>query len=221
MPDLEGLLSSSDIIDRINLRLVNADLNREMIQDKHLIEYSIPDTDLTCLFYITVFWDEAGQGSIAISKELYDKYLSGIATGASELFEIITNRSTDVVLEPIEDMVEKLAHSAMGSVPIPAENKGVIFVLTNRSMMSGASTILLKETAKKILELFPDGDGMITVIPSSVNEILIMRTMAGEDTNYLREMVHEVNSSCLNREDFLSNNVYHFNANTGTLTIAQ
>ena len=222
VPDLEEMFSSPDIIDRINLRIVNEDMNRAIIDDKQLINRRVQDTDLTCLFYITVFLDEAGQGSVAINKEIFNRYLTELAGDADELYSLVTNRkcAEDIVLEPIEDVLDRLtSNKAFEAIAFPPESKGFLYVLTNQTLQFGASSILMKDAADKILEAFPEGK--VTIIPSSVSELLLLRSTSEMSIDCLRGMVRDVNDTCLCREDILSYNIYRYDANTGRLEIAE
>ena len=78
--------------------------------------------------------------------------------------------------------------------------------------------ILTGAARNLILEKFPDGK--VTVIPSSVHETLLLHTKENEDVESLKDMVKQVNSTDVPNEDVLSDNVYHYNANTGLLEIA-
>ena len=85
-------------------------------------------------------------------------------------------------------------------------------------MLQGRS--ILTDAAKEVvLEHFPKGQ--VTLIPSSVHETLLLETRVDEDLDTLREMVHSVNRSEVSVEEFLSDNVFHYDANTGELTIAE
>lgn len=221
-PDIEGMLSSPEIVDRIKLRIVNADKNKAMIAEKQLINCKIQETDLVGIFYITVFLDEAGQGSIAVSKELFDRYLTSIAADPDELYEIVTSgtQEEDILFEPVEDIIEKLSkNSLLAPIPIPDDSRGYLYVMTNKEMIYGSSVILTQAGAKKILEAFPEGK--VTVVPSSVNELLIIKTTEEESVDTLKQMISEVNDSCVGAEDLLSFSLYHFDANTGKLEIAE
>ena len=61
----------------------------------------------------------------------------------------------------------------------------------------------------------------LIILPSSVHEIIFIKS---EDAGYnfvgdLREMVENVNKEVVDREEFLSNNVYIYNRQTGKIKI--
>ncbi|WP_405373459.1 DUF5688 family protein, partial [Pseudobutyrivibrio sp.] len=62
--------------------------------------------------------------------------------------------------------------------------------------------------------------GDVYVIPSSVDETLIVPKSAVDDVQELARLVRQVNDSDVRPEDQLSNNVYEYDSETHTLKIA-
>ncbi len=62
--------------------------------------------------------------------------------------------------------------------------------------------------------------GDVYVIPSSVDETLIVPKSAVDDVHKLVEMVTQVNGQVVKPEDQLSNNVYEYDSETHSLKIA-
>lgn len=214
IPDLDVMMSSPDFINQVNIRLVNEHRNREAIESRNLVFHKITDTDLVVLFYTTVISDTETSGSIAITEDIMRRYLPNIVDG-DELFEMIVHRKNDSVkIESINEVVEHM----MMDLPFPMDEK-FLYVLTNKSMCFGAGAVLTDAAKEVVLEHFPSGQ--VTLIPSSVHETLLLETRVDEDIDTLREMVYSVNHSEVSTEEFLSDNVFHYDANTGELTIAE
>ena len=91
--------------------------------------------------------------------------------------------------------------------------------MSNPEDVFGAFMILTQPAREEILKLFPEG--RVTILPSSVHELIIFATRENENVAVYQEMVRSVNESVLAREEYLSNNVYHFDSNTGRLEIAE
>ena len=219
IPDIDAMMSAPDIINKITLRLVNGPENEGMIERRRLVYHEIENTDLVCIFYVTILMEETLLGSIAVSKELLERYLPDIADG-NELYDEVVKRvvAEDIYMESIVSVVERmLLRGEVKTPPLPL-NEDIMYVLSNRRMTYGASMILTGAARNLILEKFPDGK--VTVIPSSVHETLLLHTKENEDIKSLRDMVKQVNSTEVPDEDVLSDNVYHYNANTGSLEIA-
>lgn len=219
IPDMDEYLSSPELINKINVRLLNLKKNRRMIEERNLVFHKVPNTDMVCLFYITVSNDGYTIGEIALSETLMERYLPTFKD-AKELYEeVISKVSADTIsLEPVAKFANKIIKDrGFDLPPIPLE-ANFLHVLTNDRRMFGASVILSDAGRKLILERFPNGK--LTALPSSIHEVLLLERRDDECVWWLHEMVKEVNATQLDAVDYLSDNVYHLDANTGELVIA-
>lgn len=220
IPDLHTLLSAVDFIDKIRIRLVNLDENRKMIDERHLLHYELENTGLVCLFYAKVFTEDNSTGEIGLSEAFLKQYLPQI-DNAEALYQVIIEKSQDVYFEPMQKVIiEMLSRNHMDDsiLDMIETTNNFMYVLSNTSKNYGASTILTETARQKILNQFPNGK--VTIFPSSVHELILIRTEDDENIENLQQMVQEINHTELSKEDFLSDNVYHFDAHTGKLTIA-
>ena len=80
-------------------------------------------------------------------------------------------------------------------------------------MLFGPAVIFSEAARCMILEKIPHGK--VTVLPSSVHELILIPTSENENVAELREMVLQVNETEVSKSEVLSNNVYHYDANTG------
>ena len=220
IPDLHTLLSAVDFIDKIRIRLVNLDENKKMIEERHLLHYELENTGLVCLFYAKVFTEDNSTGEIGLSEAFLKQYLPQI-DNAKALYQVIIEKSQDVYFEPMQKVIiEMLSRNHMDDsiLDMIETTNNFMYVLSNTSKNYGASTILTETARQKILNQFPNGK--VTIFPSSVHELILIRTEDDENIENLQQMVQEINHTELSKEDFLSDNVYHFDAHTGKLTIA-
>ena len=93
-----------------------------------------------------------------------------------------------------------------------------MYVLSNKEKCYGAYVILTEAARQEILNQFPNGK--VTILPSSVHELILIETMDNENMENLQQMVREINQTELSKEDFLCDDVFHYDAFTGELTIA-
>lgn len=221
IPDMDEYLSSPELINRINLRLLNLKKNRRMIEERNLVFYKIPNTDMVCLFYIVI---KAANnrytiGEIALSETLRERYLPTFKD-AKELYEEVSSKVSinTISLEPVAKFANKIIKArGFNLPPIPLE-ANFLHVLTNDRKMFGASVLLTEAGRRLILERFPNGK--LTILPSSIHETLIMETENSECIWMLQEMVREINATEVDTLDYLSDCVYHYDAITGELVKA-
>ncbi len=92
-----------------------------------------------------------------------------------------------------------------------------IWVLTNSVKANGAVLMtypsILSELAEKM------GNNLL-ILPSSIHEVLIFAEPKDGRVEDFREMVREVNATEVSQQEFLSDSVYRFNKDTGTVEIA-
>lgn len=220
IPDMKEWLSSDDFINTITIRLVNRGANTGMIAANKLVSYALENTDLTCLFYAKVNSGSSTYGEIAINEYLLQRYLPTIANGEALYHEVVKRINEDAIrFEPINNIVNRMVEEVTGEVSHFSIKQGAMFVLSNMAMIYGASAILTEAARKLILERIPDGK--VTVLPSSVHEILIIPTVEDENVGVLYQMVQQINRTEISKEDMLSDNVFHYDANTGKLEVAE
>lgn len=220
IPDMKEWLSSDDFINAITIHLVNRDANKKMISARNLVNYALENTDLTCLFYATVISDGSSIGEIAISEYLLHRYLPNIEN-AENLYQEVVKRikSETVRFEPMSNLVNRMVEEVLGDVPTFPIRDDFMFVLTNTAMKYGASAILTDAGRKLILERIPAGK--VTVLPSSIHEVIVIPTVEDEDVKVLGRLVQQANKTEISKEDTLSDSIYHYDANTGKLEIAE
>lgn len=216
---LDEWLSSPELMDKISIRLLNMEANRELIEKHKLVYHELEKTGLVCLFYVRVIDDGDEIGYIALTEYLLEWYLPTVMNGEA-LYNEVTQRVTeeDLRFEPVSRMVDRISEDNMWSMPPIPEEANFLYVLTNRNTSFGAAAILTEAGRRVLAEHFQVPQ--LTVIPSSVHEMLVFPTDENENVFLIKEMVQDVNRTQLAREEFLSDDVYHYNLSTGEMKIA-
>ena len=98
----------------------------------------------------------------------------------------------------------------------PQDYSMPFFVLTNQQKSKGAVMAINPKTMDRNTAKLGD----VYVIPSSVDETLIVPKSAVDDVQQLVDMVRQVNANEVKPEDQLSNNIYEYDSETHTLKIA-
>ena len=91
------------------------------------------------------------------------------------------------------------------------------WVLTSEDGICGAAALLYPDV---IFELASAVDGDVVIMPSSINEVICMKNVH----NLSRDagmIVREVNRYCLQPGEFLSDSVYLYNYEEGTIEIVE
>ena len=115
-------------------------------------------------------------------------------------------------------------NSAIG---VPDEVNSPLVLMARRGDQFGAGILFAGDTMELIGNTVEKitGNGSYYVLPSSIHELIIVPERHLEDTNasldHLKEMVEQVNSTdAVSENEFLSNNVYYYDANEKSFSIA-
>lgn len=213
----EASLSASNLLDKINIRLVNKEANKEMISKGMLLNYDVADTDLVALFYLEVVSDDKVIGGAGITEYMFETYFPKLSVEQLYHEVVYRVREEDVMFESMKNVMLKYLGCTEEDFDGIDIDENLIYLLSNKQRVYGAFMILSEIVRNMILEQF---GATVYVIPSSVHELLIVSTSLGGDTKDLKEMVSQVNMTALEDEYVLSNNIYTYDATTGQLKIA-
>lgn len=175
---------------RVFLRLINTERNKDFIQGKPHFEIE----DLTAVFTYRV--DSPAPGTIAetvITEDLCDKW--GIPSGMLRAYANKNIKDTPFLFEDVAN-----------SIGFPVSLG--IYVLTNIENVHGAyemlNPIALEAVGEKIGDFY--------ILPSSINELIIVPKKAGDKPEGLREVVRTINAEEVKPEEQLSDSIYEYDS---------
>lgn len=200
----EFSFSREGLWDNVFVKLVNYDRNSSILEKCPYIQFY----DLAITFRYLVRNDEDGIASAQITNEhmvKWDLKLEELFIRAKEN----TKRLFPPVIKSMPDMLEE-----MTGKKFPRDVD--IYVLTNEKCINGASSIIFSEWMEEFAECIGHD---IFVLPSSIHELLLIPDDGTFTKQELLEMVSDVNSCVLTDIDYLSDNVYLYDAESGMLRI--
>lgn len=193
--NFEEFKDLSKIQDKIVYKLINAKANEDLLKEvPHL-----PMLDFAIVFSILMKVSENELGSIMIKNGHMDFWKCPI----SVLYEYAkrnTPRLCPQLFCSLSDLLEVFEDESYTALNI--------YVLTNRSGVNGAAVLLYPQITEIIYEKL---GGNYYLLPSSVHEFLIISEERGIKPDELKKIVREVNDTQLEREEFLSDDIYYFN----------
>lgn len=185
--------------DNLYAAVVNTDKNREMLKQVPHREYKemsvIPRYRLTNNTSFLVNKD--------ICKQFYMTQEEVLETAIRNTHEMgyTVKRLDDVLKENIDGL--------------NMEENSCAHVVSNIYRTNGAAAILdtswMEHHAEEI-------GGSFYIIPSSIHELLTIPENVPLSVSDIQTMVETVNRTCVDERDFLSNNVYHYNAKTKSVS---
>ena len=196
--------------DKLSYRLVNYDRNREFLDQ-------VPHRRILDFAVIYVLNLNECSGSITIRNEHLDIWKCS-ETELFEIAELNTPRLFELKVSEFSEMIDELPESSdTGEIEEMVRNEAVtMFILTNDKCLYGATGILYKNSLKSFAERIGRG---FYLLPSSVHESILLPDNSCYNTSNLKEMVKSVNEAVLDREDFLSDNVYYYSPEKESLEI--
>lgn len=162
-------------------------------------------------------FSEDAQGSIRVSNQMMETY----DIEKEELIEACNrNMEQEVAMMSLKEQMAELLGMDTSEMPDFGEEERVlpeITVITNKSLLDGAGSILLPSVQKRLERKY---GSCFAVLPSSRHEVLIAPLTDGvQEAIFYQKMVKEVNETQVEPEDFLSDHVYVYrNGNFTTVS---
>lgn len=207
------------ILQRITASAISQSLNTEML--KNVPHKKVLDLAIT---YKCILDDsEDGVKSFVITYVIADRF--GISLQELEMaarryekqknpYRIATMDTMifgdmeGVGIEDIEEYIEKYIHEQADGQQM--------YVLTNKKKFLGASVIADESIIGKLADLIQSD---LIILPSSIHEILAIPEDDAYGMEFCRNMVANVNNTCLEPEEILSSSVYRYKRESGMLEI--
>ena len=184
----------------IRLRLVNYEMNRDMLKDVPHRRF----LDLAGILYYDVRDPMFSNASVLIQNCFTEKW----GVSPDELFE--TAERNMLLFEPAE--IWPMGRMLSELRGMPDENtlpEFPLYVLTNKSRMFGAACMMYPNVFKNAsLEI----NGDFYVLPSSIHEVLLLPSDNVFDAEGLGRLVREINENQVEPYEVLSNNVYYYDS---------
>lgn len=200
--DVEKFRNFDYVRDRITCKLVNREHNSEFLETR---PYT-PIEDLAVVYLVDIEDFGAGRASTAITYRMMEEY--GIS--AEELHSIAMDNlsKSDISFMGMYDMLKKI-NPGLCEAAEDEIKSSPMYVLTIEDCPFGAAAVMDAATMKNIAEKI---GGDFYVIPSSVNEVIIVPMIKDTNSNLFNEMIQEVNATQVEEQDRLSDHVYMYDA---------
>lgn len=132
--------------------------------------------------------------------------INGWGISKDELMNDTLNNSPKLFPFEITTLEEKLG--------LPRPEKPKTYVITNKKMINGASALFYKN-AMSIAYLLIGEE--YYVLPSSVHELLAVPVSQCDDVEGLASGVRSINAAIVSADDYLSDNVFKYNADANDI----
>lgn len=224
----EALLNYESVKDKLVCHLVNAERNAESLAN-------MPHTmicDLAVTYSVYLGKKDGNIGSVTITNDLMKRYgvsVEELHRDALKSMDVVLPASfksmTDIMVEMmlpdlIRGGVDEVTAERMIRSQFPDHVGTEMYVLSNKERCRGAAALLSDKAMREVVDALGSD---FFILPSSVHEVIIIKPDGDVPKDYfnsLREMVCEVNGSCVADNEVLSDNVYVYDAGSHKLRLA-
>ncbi|MCI8310980.1 MAG: hypothetical protein HFI12_01955 [Lachnospiraceae bacterium] len=189
---------------RVFKKVVNYKRNQERLQKVLHKKY----LDLAEVYYLRVPLSEKGWGTCEISLPLLEKW-------HIQKEELIEQANVNMEQEGYQ-MIQIQQYLTNHKISIEGEGDIPCYLILNQRMEFAAGVITHPQIMKRFMEQI-GSDGYL--LPSSVDEFLVVPALQGISPDALSAMVQEVNQTVLSPSSFLSDHVYYCHKETGEVEI--
>ena len=205
-----------EIKNSIIFSLVNGEKNKELLENAPHVMFE----DLAILFKVFIGDGNNGFGSITILND-HIKYwdvtvedlMAAAKANVENLLPATVQTMGEVLMEMMakDGMPEEMAELFRQEMPLTK----TMFVISNKQKVNGAGSVLYKDV---LADLSAKIGTDLYILPSSIHEVIVVSEEMG-DPETLRQMVCEVNGTEVRPEEQLSDNVYKYCREAGTLSV--
>lgn len=219
---MEDLFDFAAVKERIVLRLINYDKNREQLADCPHIRF----LDLAITFRYMVDKDQLGIASSIISnaefshwnitvEELYRTALPNtmrefpwqMDSLAAVIAECLRREAKDMLSDSILEQIREIEAE---------ENRVTLYVLTNDAGINGATCMLYEHVIRDFAKV---QESNIFILPSSIHEVMLVPEEEETEPEFLKELVKDANRTAVGYIDLLSDSVYVYDRASDSIRI--
>lgn len=214
-PDSEELSDYSKIKDRLYLRLINREWNKKYLEDKMYL----PFLDLAAVFCMDMrdLSDTellAEQTGVAVLHEQFRQWDVSMFTVSVDAIHNM-ERNGDFILQKLDDQPSDTTMDTDSRENLSEPEMWLLRDATEQYL--NATALLFPALLENAAEVFGEG---FYIIPASVHELLLLPDGEGLNPKELKQMLKETNHTLTAKEEWLSDSIYHYDAEMKKLSIA-
>ena len=212
--DVSALMDYENMKEKLSVEVISADANADLLAN-------VPHDrmeDLAVVYRFVMESSEDGRASILVTNNLMDRMGVSHEQLRSDALENSPEIRPVVIMGMNEVMKEMMGPEVYEMFGIPDDAEETMYVATVPDKNSGAGVIAYQEFMDQAAERV---GGDFFVLPSSINEILLVPDNGDMTADALRDMVKDVNAKEVSPEERLSDNVYHYDSKDHVFELAE
>ena len=212
--DVNVLMNYENMKERLFVEVISADANANLLDN-------VPHDrmeDLAVVYRFAMESDEDELASILVTNNLIERMGISYERLRRDALENSPKIRPVIFMKLNEVMKELMGPEVFEVYGISDETDDTVYVATVPGMFSGAGVLaypgFMDQAAEKV-------GGDFFVIPSSINEILLVADEGDTTADCLRKSVTEINATEVSPEEKLSDNVYHYDSKKHIFELAE
>lgn len=205
-----SITNFESIEDFICYKLVNTKMNEALLK-------TVPHKiflDLAIVYFVVSKMDQDGMGTILIQNSFLDEWKCSL----EELHEKAVKNTPTIFPSKIRSLEEVFLEMLDGEgKDLELNNESSrMYVVSNYKNFQGAGAILYPNLLRDFCNTLSEKIKGLVILPSSIHEQIIIPYTNDMEVDSLEEMVREINSTQVAREEVLSDLVYFYDPNTNS-----
>lgn len=212
--DVSALMDYENMKEKLSVEVISAEANADLLAN-------VPHgrmEDLAVVYRFVMESSEDGRASILVTNNLMDRMGVSHEQLRSDALENSPEIRPVVIMGMNEVMKEMMGPEVYEMFGIPDDAEETMYVATVPDKNSGAGVIAYQDFMDQAAERV---GGDFFVLPSSINEILLVPDNGDMTADALRDMVKDVNAKEVSPEERLSDNVYHYDSKDHVFELAE
>ena len=212
--DVSALMDYENMKEKLSVEVISADANADLLAN-------VPHDrmeDLAVVYRFVMESSEDGRASILVTNNLMDRMGVSHEQLRADALENSPEIRPVVIMGMNEVMKEMIGPEVYEMFGIPDDAEETMYVATVPDKNSGAGVIAYQDFMDQAAERV---GGDFFVLPSSINEILLVPDNGDMTADALRDMVKDVNAKEVSPEERLSDNVYHYDSKDHVFELAE
>ncbi len=212
--DVNALMDYGNMKEKLSIEVISAETNAELLE-------KIPHDrieDLAVVYRFVMESNGDGRASVLVTNDIIDRMGVSHEQLRADALENAPEIRPVVIQGMNEIMKEMMDPEMFEMFGFLNEEDEKMYVASVPDKISGAGVIAYQDFMDQAAEKL---GGDFFVLPSSINEIILVSDNGEMDSKELKDMVKEVNATEVRPEEKLTDNVYHYDSKNHVFELAE
>ncbi len=167
--------------------------------------------DLAVIYVVSLGQTTMGNATVTV----YNEHMENWDITEEDLWELSNINTPKIAKAQIVSLYDMVCEMTGGGENCILPEDNVMYVLTNSKRINGAACMLYDDVIPGFAQKLGKD---LYIIPSSVHEVILMPADGFSDTERIIDIINEVNSTQVAREEILSYKLYKYSRSAGRIS---